>query len=649
MRTTNALFGIFIITLVLSVQVQGQSGYALFSRPTDTILINGHTLVTNQITIEAEILISSALPAPASSYPRIFEEQSNGQEDKTLWASPSLVGGSSWVLDNQGPQGYGQQLGVTNEVAEDVWHHVAFVHDSNELRVYLDGVQIGIQDFSGDPSIANSSNGVMSIGAFLYDDGSWLTNSFIGAIQWVRVSCLARYSGALATPPATVPASDAFTQVLFDFTHVAPGTSIVYDLGPNQFTGTVGVGFSGATAPSFVQPDQSFLTNGLVAFYPFNGGVVVTDESGNGNNGQIVGNDWRFGLNRFGIRGALYLNTNDPPNNSAGTYVAAPRSAALDFNEDFTLSVWINIPAGLPPYHIHNLISDGIDQTSANFRIISDDDTNGDDYLQFVGGLSDFSSGVYVDAHAFLAPLRNTWWQAVVVRSGTNITLFRNGALAPTTIFAMNATLLNLPQIWLGLMPDSYPLDGGVDDVRMYDRALSALEVQQLYAYESVAQPSVPYGATATAILTNGFIVGANISYGGHGYTNIPTVRFIGGGGSGAQAEAVVSNGVVIAIDFLGAGSGYTSAPLVVIAPPFIPNPALGIAAMSFLTFSNLTVGGVYQLQQLAEGYYWTNQPVNFTAANSVYSQMVSGVAGSEDYRHSPWWTWSMGLSSVLP
>jgi len=140
------------------------------------------------------------------------------------------------------------------------------------------------------------------------------------------------------------------------------------------------------------------------------------------------------------------------------------------------------------------------------------------------------------------------------------------------------------------------------------------------------------YDATATATLVNDFVVGANITDGGYGYTNTPLVRFIGGGGSGAQAVAVVSNGLVVAVNVLDAGYGYTNAPLVVIEPPFIPNPVLGIAPMSFLSFSNLTVGGVYQLQQ-STAWYWSNQPVSFTATNALYTQMVPGVAGSGDYR----------------
>jgi hypothetical protein len=146
------------------------------------------------------------------------------------------------------------------------------------------------------------------------------------------------------------------------------------------------------------------------------------------------------------------------------------------------------------------------------------------------------------------------------------------------------------------------------------------------------ASLAVLHAATAIARVDNGFIVGATITDGGFGYTNTPVVKIIGGGGSGAQAVAVVSNGVVVAVNILDAGSGYTSTPSVVIDPPFIPNPVLDIAPMSFLSFSNLTVGGVYQLQQWV-GWYWSNQPVSFTATNALYTQMIEGVAGSEDYR----------------
>lgn len=138
--------------------------------------------------------------------------------------------------------------------------------------------------------------------------------------------------------------------------------------------------------------------------------------------------------------------------------------------------------------------------------------------------------------------------------------------------------------------------------------------------------------AVATANLFGAFLVAVNITDGGSGYTNAPAVRFLGGGGRGAQAVAVVSNGVVVAINVFDAGYGYTHAPVVVIDPPFIPNPVLCIAPMSYLSFSNIAVGGVYQLQK-SVAWYWSNVPVSFTATNDLYTQLIAGVATSEDYR----------------
>jgi hypothetical protein len=142
-----------------------------------------------------------------------------------------------------------------------------------------------------------------------------------------------------------------------------------------------------------------------------------------------------------------------------------------------------------------------------------------------------------------------------------------------------------------------------------------------------------PHAATAIPSIVNDFVVGASVIDNGFGYTNTPAVRFIGGSGTGAQATTVVSNGVVTAVNISNPGSGYTNAPIVVIAPPYILNPVLGIAPMTFLSFSNLTVDGVYQLQQLEQSYYWSNQPVSFTATNSQFTDIVAGIVSSGDYR----------------
>jgi hypothetical protein len=177
--------------------------------------------------------------------------------------------------------------------------------------------------------------------------------------------------------------------------------------------------------------------------------------------------------------------------------------------------------------------------------------------------------------------------------------------------------------------------NGLIDEVSYYNRALSGGEVQAIYLADGAGKckpTPTPHAATATATVVSDFVVGATITDGGWGYTNTPIVRIFGGGGSGAQAVAVVSNGVVVAVNVMDAGSGYTNTPVIVIAPPFIPQPTMGIAVMSLLSFSNLAVGTNYQLQFFS-GNTWSNLGAAFAAASSTFTQYVSGTAGPNGYR----------------
>ena len=93
---------------------------------------------------------------------------------------------------------------------------------------------------------------------------------------------------------------------------------------------------------------QSFLTNGLVAYYPFNGNA--NDASGNGNNGSLVGGDYRFLSDRLGFtNSSLWLNsTSIPAFYLQGAYVAVSESPAFNFTNDFTLSIWVNFTNNTP-------------------------------------------------------------------------------------------------------------------------------------------------------------------------------------------------------------------------------------------------------------------------------------------------------------
>ncbi len=231
----------------------------------------------------------------------------------------------------------------------------------------------------------------------------------------------------------------------------------------------------------------------------------------------------------------------------------------------------------------------------------------------------------------------NTWQYLVLALDSNRVArVYLDGQMQGSTVLSGAISYNGSQSLSLGhSVAWGRYFNGLIDEVDVYDRALALAEIQAIYNAGSAGKcRSVPppRGATATANLVNDFVVGATITDGGYGYTNTPTVRIIGGGSGGAQAVAVVSNGVVIAINILNAGFGYTNTPVIVIAPPFIPQPKLGIEAMSLLSFTNLTVGTNYQLQ-LFSGHTWSNLGVAFTAASSTFMQYVPGTAGPNGYR----------------
>ncbi|MEK7399885.1 MAG: DUF2589 domain-containing protein [Candidatus Poribacteria bacterium] len=60
---------------------------------------------------------------------------------------------------------------------------------------------------------------------------------------------------------------------------------------------------------------------------------------------------------------------------------------------------------------------------------------------------------------------------------------------------------------------------------------------------------------------TTGTVSSVAVTNGGAGYTSAPTVAFTGGGGTGATATATISGGAVVGVNVTNPGTGYTSAP----------------------------------------------------------------------------------------
>ena len=232
---------------------------------------------------------------------------------------------------------------------------------------------------------------------------------------------------------------------------------------------------------------QSFLTNGLVAYYPFAGNA--NDASGNGNHGTLNGTDYQFSPDRFGnLQSALFLNTTSTyALNLNGTYVVVPRAAGLDFTHDFTVSLWVNV-SDISGAMLECVFCSANQTGLFNFGSFG--------YLLhpnavYAAGQDDWSAGFFEAGgpDVWLPPTRNGWWQATIVRSGMNLSFFKNGSVLTNGVVTGVPQNGSTIQFGMSLTPgkdgSTYAFVGGIDDVRMYNRALSTNEVQQLYAFES--------------------------------------------------------------------------------------------------------------------------------------------------------------------
>jgi hypothetical protein len=98
----------------------------------------------------------------------------------------------------------------------------------------------------------------------------------------------------------------------------------------------------------------------------------------------------------------------------------------------------------------------------------------------------------------WVSPISGSWWHYTVVRNGTAVTFYQNGVQVGTTqTLASNDTLTTRGIGGVGAVP----FKGSLDDVRIYNRALSLSEVTQLYNYTG-GSPQVTPNPTPTPPVT---------------------------------------------------------------------------------------------------------------------------------------------------
>jgi hypothetical protein len=141
-----------------------------------------------------------------------------------------------------------------------------------------------------------------------------------------------------------------------------------------------------------------------------------------------------------------------------------------------------------------------------------------------------------------------------------------------------------------------------------------------------------PHAAKAIATLTGDGVAGATMVDYGCGYTNSPSVRIVGGGGSGATAIANMTGGIVTDLVIVSAGGGYTNAPRILIeSPPYVPTVSIAVSKVKVT--QHVRVNHNYVLEVTGDFATWTPTGPSFTAESESIVNEFDVVSVGRFYR----------------
>jgi len=227
---------------------------------------------------------------------------------------------------------------------------------------------------------------------------------------------------------------------------------------------------------------QAQFTTGLVAYYPFNGNA--NDGSGNGNNGTVAAAT--LATDRFGNNDSAYAF------DGVSSLITVPDSPSLRITNDITVTCWVKFAETNTTVR---LLGKGV-QCNKNYGLWRDQGTSWM-FQQFPsqGGCIGCQENT---ASATPSVIVDRWYQMVGVRSGSVSRLYLDGTLiqerSPTcsgSTYTGNESLLigGTDPAEAPTQPPTTLMHGSLDEIRIYNRALSQQEVQQLYVYELTPRP----------------------------------------------------------------------------------------------------------------------------------------------------------------
>jgi class 3 adenylate cyclase len=231
---------------------------------------------------------------------------------------------------------------------------------------------------------------------------------------------------------------------------------------------------SGPSSPPTAQAPVD-LTKGLVAYYPFNGNAK--DESGNDHNGTVSGAT--PATDRYG-------NSNSAYNfDGVDDFIEAPSTAGMNHSDVKTVALWYapnNTGTGQGQWCVGKYRADAFE---GGWGLI----VGTDNRLEYNYKRSRIIGGLHTRSTNPMGLGVSEWVHLAATVNGNTVTLFKDGqVIKVNTIIADRNPRDNTRPLLIGagLNPKARSsfVNGKLDDIRIYNRALPAAEVAELYKLE---------------------------------------------------------------------------------------------------------------------------------------------------------------------
>ena len=214
------------------------------------------------------------------------------------------------------------------------------------------------------------------------------------------------------------------------------------------------------------------LTSSLIAHWKMDdsaNNTTVVDSSGKGNHGATKLNT--SALTTAGVMGSALAF------NGTTDFISVPDKDDWTFSGDFTIALWVRFESLNPKWWQSAFIAQDQGPGQKSKWIFSYDPVSKKTLFHINGPTT---NGPIIQGHSWIA-LTGTWYFVAVSRSGNTYTFYRQGYPDGTQV---NATpILNAAApLTIGWAEGNDKFHGALDDVVIFNRALSDVEIKALYA-----------------------------------------------------------------------------------------------------------------------------------------------------------------------